>query len=189
MDEKKNLRTVFLKKRNELSFEEVEKKSDRIYRKFINSNDYFHCKELFTYVSMKKEVSTVKIIKKVLEDGKTVAVPKVDAIKREMFFSMIYSLDELETGHFGVLEPKKECVRPVEASQYTLILVPGVVFDLNKNRIGYGGGYYDSYLRKYKDKVMKTIGLAYNFQLIDRIPAQKHDIPLDLIVTDKDWLY
>ena len=188
MDEKKRLRTVFLKKRNELSYEEVKKKSELIYRKLIDSSYYTNCKEIYVYVSMKKEVDTIKIINKALKDGKTVAVPKVDNFKREMFFSMINSLDELEPGHFDVLEPKKDFIRPVEGNNNTIILVPGIVFDKNKNRIGYGGGYYDRYLQKYNDIVMKTIGLAYSLQIIDNIPAQKYDITLDLIVTDETWI-
>ena len=83
---------------------------------------------------------------------------------------------------------QKDFIRPVEGNNNTIILVPGIVFDKNKNRIGYGGGYYDRYLQKYNDIVMKTIGLAYSLQIIDKIPAQKYDIPLDLIVTDETWI-
>ena len=85
MDEKKRLRTVFLKKRNELSYEEVKKKSELIYRKLIDSSYYTNCKEIYVYVSMKKEVDTIKIINKALKDGKTVAVPKVDNFKEKCF--------------------------------------------------------------------------------------------------------
>lgn len=187
MEEKKNLRKVFLKKRNKLSQKEVDKNSEMIYWEILNSDFYRNGGEIFIYVSMNNEVSTIKMIKTALIDGKSVAVPKVNSFKKEMFFSRIINLEELEVGHFNVLEPKEEFIRPVEANKNTIILVPGAVFDINKNRIGYGGGYYDRYLRKYKN-ISKTIGLAYSFQVIDKIPSNEYDIPVDLIVTEKYWV-
>ncbi|NLK21661.1 MAG: 5-formyltetrahydrofolate cyclo-ligase [Epulopiscium sp.] len=188
MTKKQDLRKKFLENRDKMTKEEISKKNKKIYESLINSEVYNKCKKIFVYVSMKNEVDTKKIISKGLKEGKIIGVPKVEPRTREMYFSQIQTLDELEIGHFGVLEPKKELIKKMESDRTTLVLVPGAVFDKNRNRIGYGGGYYDRYLGKHTS-IMKTIGLAYDFQVIDAIPTDTYDIPLNLILTENNWIY
>ncbi|HHW67193.1 MAG: 5-formyltetrahydrofolate cyclo-ligase [Epulopiscium sp.] len=187
MTEKQRLRKIFLDMRAQMPEEEIYYKSQFIYEKLIHSSLYHQCKMIFTYVSMGNEVDTKKVILRGLLDRKIIAVPKVNPKKKEMIFSKIKSLDELEAGHFNVLEPREDCIQPIESNQETLILVPGAVFGRDKNRIGYGGGYYDRYLSSVKG-ALKIIGLGYDFQLIDKIPSDPYDVPLDTIVTDKGWI-
>ncbi|WP_058485042.1 5-formyltetrahydrofolate cyclo-ligase [Defluviitalea phaphyphila] len=183
MTEKQRLRKLFLERRNKMLKEEVQEKSKKIYNNVISSSVYKKAKSIFIYVSMGNEVDTKDIINKALKDGKIVAVPKVYSKRKEMIFSKITSLDELELGHFNVLEPKNESINPLTSDEYTIIIVPGIVFDKNNNRIGYGGGYYDRYLSSVKTS-LKIIGVCYDFQIIDKIPVDYYDISLDSIITD-----
>lgn len=187
MTEKQRLRKIFLSKRTAMTKEEVKIKSQLIYENFISSSFYNQCEYIFTYVSMTNEVDTKIIINRGLKDGKIIAVPKVNPLKKQMIFSKINSLEELERGHFNVLEPREELIRPLDSNKDTLILVPGAVFDINKNRIGYGGGYYDRYLSSLND-VLQLIGLGYDFQVIDRIPSDIYDIAMDIIITNKSCI-
>lgn len=187
MTEKQKLRKIFMDMRDHMTEEDLQHKNQLIYEKLVHSTLYHQCKSIFTYVSMGNEVDTKKIINQGLMNGKIIGVPKVYPKKKEMIFSKIESLDELVPGHFNVLEPREECIQLLESNQDTLLLVPGLIFDKNKNRIGYGGGYYDRYLATIKG-ALKIIGVGYDFQLIDCIPSDPYDVPLDAIVTDKQWI-
>ena len=115
--------------------------------------------------------------------GKAVAVPKTEK-HREMHFYEIRSLAELSEGRFGVREPKggAVCV-PKEGD---LLLVPGLLFDGKKNRLGYGGGYYDTYFAKHKEG--KRIGLAFAAQrFAEELPTEETDVPLDAVITENGW--
>ncbi len=129
-----------------------------------------------------------KILRQILVSawraGKRTAVPKVTG-KREMKFYYIESLNDLETGAFGILEPKEEkkgadcCLEKSDL----LMLVPGVSFDPAGRRIGYGGGFYDTYLQKMEG--CHTFGLAFEVQMADQIPAEAHDIRMEYVMTEK----
>lgn len=141
-------------------------------------------KEIWCYVSMGKEVCTEQILVSAWRAGKRTAVPKVTG-KREMKFYYIESLNDLETGAFGILEPKEEkkgadcCLEKSDL----LMLVPGVSFDPAGRRIGYGGGFYDTYLQKMEG--CHTFGLAFEVQMADQIPAEAHDIRMEYVMTEK----
>lgn len=140
---------------------------------FIQSNQV---NTLFTYHSMGEEVDTREIIKYCLQRDITVALPKVD--QGSMAFYKLDGLEDLEAGAYGIKEPKGEEL--LEPSKEDLILIPGVVFDRDCNRIGFGGGYYDRYL---KSKHGVKMGLAYNYQIIQHIEVCDHDIPVDVVMT------
>ncbi len=177
---KQDLRKEFLEKRNSLLEYEVTKRSQLIQSKFFELDIYKKCDYIFTYVNMGSEVKTIEIIKQAFKDNKKVAVPKILRRSEEMIFVEISFLNELVKGTFNTLEPIS--CKKVLSTNNTIILIPGLVFDKRNYRIGYGGGYYDKYL--YKSKSLAKIGLAYNFQVIDSIPKDKYDIPVDFIITD-----
>ncbi len=136
---------------------------------------------LFSFVSYGTEPDTCGIIRHVLAEGKRkVAVPRVEG--REMEFYRITFMDELQPGYQGIPEPvTAECVRAEDG----VMLLPGLAFDLEKNRVGYGGGFYDRYLEKCNMKLLTTVGIAYDFQIVDRINTEPFDCRVQWMITDK----
>ena len=145
---------------------------------------------VLTYVSFRSEVSTYRIIDRFLKMGVNVAVPRVEG--EEIRFYHISSRDDLADGYMGIHEPKPDC-RPWEektsgltsgspgSNMDTVVLVPGSVFDKKGNRIGYGGGFYDRFLTDHQG--MYSIGLAYECQIADEIPADEWDRKVDMVIT------
>ena len=130
------------------------------------------------FVSFNSEVHTHDMIKTALK-SKTVVVPKVS--HNEIEQSLIIDFDNLIAGKFGILEPIE--IMKIAYKNIDLVLVPGIVFDKEGHRIGYGFGYYDKFLRKVPKAI--KIGLAFDFQVIDKIPKEMHDVPVDVIVTEE----
>lgn len=183
---KKELRAEALKRRDEMPLAEREEKSRQITAHILQSEAYQYAKRIFTFVSMGSEVETRDIIVRAWKDGKIVAVPKTEK-GRVMYFLPIQSFADLKEGCFGVMEPlggKEDAIVPEKGD---LFLVPGALFDEKMNRMGYGGGYYDTYFEKYQG--YGKIGLAFQSQVRTApIPAEKTDIPLDDIVTENGWM-
>lgn len=180
---KKELRQRMLAQRDAMPKAERAEKSRQIAAHILQSAAYQNTKRIFTFVSMGSEVETAEIIAQAWRDGKTVAVPKTKK-NREMQFYRLNSFAELEQGRFGVMEPKGSsiCI-PEEAD---LFLVPGLCFDERKNRIGYGGGYYDTYFAAHRTG--RRVGLAFALQLCAQcLFVEKTDIPMDCIVTENGW--
>jgi 5-formyltetrahydrofolate cyclo-ligase len=166
--------------RDSLSKDEVLEKSGRIMDRLFAMNEYKNAKTVMFYVSFKNEVYTHDMIRESLEE-KSLTVPKL--MNKEIEPSLIIDFDSLvESGNFGILEPT-DLVK-VAHKNINLVVVPGIVFDKKGHRIGYGFGFYDKFLRKVPKAV--KVGLCFNFQLIDKIPNEPHDVPVDFIVTDKE---
>lgn len=132
-------------------------------------------------ISNKPEVDTFLLIEELWRLGKKVAVPKCHPKTREMSFYAIDSFAQLETVYMHLREPIPERCEFVDANEMDVILVPGVVFDRYGYRIGYGGGYYDRYVLNYKKG--KLLSMLFDEQIIDRVPTEEHDCPVDIIVT------
>ena len=115
---------------------------------------------------------------------KDVIVPITNKKNNSLIISKLKCLDDLCCGCFGIPEPRKSKIKRFNKKNLDLVIVPGVVFDRGCNRIGFGHGYYDKFLRGLSTKT-KTIGLAYDFQIVDKLKAEKHDIPVDIIITEK----
>ena len=180
---KKKLREEALAKRNGIPVELRAEKSRRITEHILQSEDYRKAKTIFSFISMGSEVETRDILRQVWQDGKSAAVPKTEK-GRKMVFLKIDSFSDLKEGRFGVMEPVTEKELIPEAED--LFLVPGALFGRKKNRIGYGGGYYDTYFEKYKG--YRKIGIAFSEQITETdIPTAAYDIPLDDIVTENGW--
>ncbi len=170
--------------RSRLSKEERGQKNGLIFDFLMNTEmmrqqDYF-----FPFVSYGTEVDTVCIIEQVLKEGRMkVAVPRIKQdTEGEMEFFAITSMGDLAKGYQGILEPVT--TERVEASEGVMLL-PGLAFDRNKNRVGYGGGYYDRYMKRYSSRKLIKIALAFDFQVIGCLKADCHDIRPDWIVTER----
>ncbi len=182
MEEKKALRNQILDQRNTLSEEEVEVYSSRILDRLLRLEAVMTASEVFTYVSLGSEVDTFGLILSSLLSGKKVYCPKIIE-KGIMKFYRITSLEQLVPGKYDILEPVSDEEGVIYGNHQVMVL-PGVAFDSNLNRIGYGGGYYDRYLSIYDKSGCKKIALAYELQMVESLPVEEHDKKVDLIVTE-----
>lgn len=157
-----------------------------IYDNLVNSEVYKNAKVIFSFVSFKSEVDTHQIIKHALNEKKILCIPKIDSKEKGIEIYKINSLSELIIGYHKILEPPANAPR-VDSSTIDLILMPGVAFDLHGGRIGYGAGFYDRFLSEMDKKVSK-IALAYHFQLLENIPMEQHDVRIDGIITNEDFM-
>ena len=169
-----------MRRRQAADLQELKENSRRILEKVCCEPRYQEAKILLAYVDAKREVETRELICQAWKDGKRVAVPRTFG-GGVMHFYEIHSLEELEPGGYGILEPKKDC--PLCETEEGLMLMPGVAFDEKAHRVGYGGGYYDRYLEQHPGLV--HIALAFEFQIFKEVPFQEHDILPELIVTEK----
>lgn len=185
MDEKKNLRSNMQKKLKELEQPEYVERSSKIAQRLFSTPAWTNSKIIAITISRIPEVDTYGIIKKAWEDGKKVVVPKCHPKDRTMTFRNITAFDQLETVYYGLLEPIEKWTEEVKKDEIDLIIVPGLAFDQDGYRLGFGGGYYDRYLQDYKGK---KIALAFTPQILPTIPIEKHDISVDAIVTDGEML-
>lgn len=139
---------------------------------------------LLLYLTFRSEVPTEPLIVALAEAGKRLAVPHMTSGERALVAAEYAPGDALETGPYGVSQPV--LLRPLPASSLDLVLAPGAVFDRSGSRMGYGKGYYDRYL---SDPELRgwVLGLAYEFQVLDHLPAEPHDRPMDALVTEEGW--
>jgi len=173
--------------RNMLPFEERTVWNKAIQEQLLSTPEYQECNFLFSFLSFGSEPNTHEIIKRAFLERKKVYIPKVEPCGME--FYQINSLEGLVPSRFGVPEPlaKKE-TRFLGSEQRTdnttkrLMLLPGLAFASNGNRIGYGAGYYDRFLSKYPKDFFYKIALAYEFQIVEQIIADQYDIRTDAIV-------
>jgi len=134
------------------------------------------------FVSFGAEVRTHELLRTLLADGRHVCVPSFDSVGQRYICSEVKHFDwDLKEGLLGIPEPRHDAVRPVHADKIDAWLVPGLAFDKHGNRLGRGRGYFDQLLR---DARGVKIALAYDFQLINEVPVEPHDVRLDFIVTE-----
>lgn len=133
-------------------------------------------------VSKGREIDTTPMIEKAWKEGKVVCVPKCHPTTKTMTFRAIRSFAQLETVYFGLKEPIEAVTEEIPPQAIELMIVPGICFSTNGYRIGYGGGYYDRYLQQVKHP---TVSLAYPFQVVEQLPIEPHDIPVDVIITNE----
>lgn len=177
---KKDIRIKIKKRKSNVFLTQIENDSNLIINSLMSTKEYLNSNQVFSYVSYNKEVVTKTFIEQSFK-GKKIAVPKI--IGEEMFFYYINSLDELEEGVQGILEPAACPENEAIPEADDLFVVPGLAFDRNKNRIGYGKGYYDKYFQKYNNIHFQKIALAFDFQILEQIPVNDYDIKVDGIIT------
>ena len=171
-------------KESRLSMEPQIKSSfdKKICNKLLNLWAVRETETFLCYVSTDIEVDTKEFINSLLSSGKKVAVPRCEGGPSEMNFYYINSLDELSSGSFGVLEPESNKEKMLTETENTMCIVPAFMFDKSGYRLGYGKGYYDRYLSKYKGS---TIGICYSQNIKDELFHGKFDRTVDMIVTEK----
>ncbi|APM38869.1 5-formyltetrahydrofolate cyclo-ligase [Clostridium kluyveri] len=176
------IRKIMKEKRDNLCNLEKEKLDSIIFEKVIKSEEYNKAKSVFIFVSYKSEADTHNIIKAALKEGKLVCVPKVIYKNGYMEAVRIYDFNELKEGAYKILEPQNTNLK-VEETSIDICYVPGLAFDKSGGRVGYGGGYYDRFLKKLRND-SKKIGLAYSFQILDKVPMGKYDVCMDGVISN-----
>ncbi|WP_374724591.1 5-formyltetrahydrofolate cyclo-ligase [Calidifontibacillus erzurumensis] len=156
--------------------------SNQIAVKLYNLETWKSSDTIAITISRGKEVDTKSIIEKAWQEGKRIVVPKCKPETKEMTFRILESFDQLEVVYYGLEEPKESITKAVSTDEIDAVIVPGVVFNLDGYRIGYGGGYYDRFLTNYNGC---TIALAFEMQLVSQIPVEDHDIPVQTIITNE----
>lgn len=178
---KSHLRQQIKTKRQQMLPTEVQQKSHDIINRLQDSDLYKSSCTILFYVSYNNEVSTHTFIQQALKAQKKVIVPCSNIRDSTLSLFILTQWSQLEHGAYSILEPKKTCISFSSLDILDLVLVPGVVFDIKGNRIGHGKGYYDRLLQKV---TAPRIGLAYDFQVVDTIPADPHDQKVDYIITE-----
>lgn len=184
--EKKELRQAILRLRDQLSPEERASYSRTIRTHVESLPVYREAQTVAYFVSFKSEVDMIPLIRQGLAEGKRVLLPIADIESRKLTFSELQDFDvELSLSTYGILEPKKEFIRPVAYEEIELVLTPGVVFDRLGYRIGYGGGFYDRFLGSLAVKP-PTVAIAFDLQVSDSLlPREGFDMPVDQIITER----
>lgn len=182
---KSAIRSEMVKKREAMIKGEAEEKSAKIAERLSSMAEYKNSKAVMFYSAKGREVGTARLIKSALENGKKVMLPVTNISKGEIEIGMIESYPEgMKKGPFGIMEPEKGGIGDDELET---VIVPGVAFDSRGHRLGYGKGFYDQLLGRLAAKGIKVrnIGLAYDFQVVEKLPAEAHDHRMNFIVTDK----
>jgi len=179
---KRSLRQQILARRRALGHDQWLASSRSAQRRLIALDEFARAACIALYSPAHNETDTSGILEAAFAAGKRVLYPAVCG--ERMVFRQVEEIRSLTAGSFGILEP---CPTGVDhhADEPDLIVVPGVAFDLHGHRVGYGKGYYDRFLQ-HPGRTAHLVGLCHDFQLIDgEIPAQEHDIRMELIVTDR----
>lgn len=176
-DEKSGIRKKYKALRGQMDSRRVSVLSGEISKHIMESGIFQSAEYMYAYYPLGNEADVRPVVEAALEMGKHVAFPKVSG--EVMDFFEIRDFSRLHPGAFGIMEPEGDC--PVYWC-HALVLTPGIAFDKNGNRMGYGKGYYDRYLAEYPECV--TVGVAYGLQLTPRLPAEETDVPLDYIATE-----
>ena len=166
---KKNIREEIIDKRNNLILDIKQNYDSLIFEEIINSEIYKKSKKIFTYISFGSEVDTIKLIKYSFSNNKEVYVPKINKQTKDMIALKIHNFNNMSVDKWGIIEPKSVDKTNI-GTDFDLIIMPGIAFDKQGNRIGYGGGYYDKYISKLNN-ASNLLALAYDFQIIQDIES------------------
>lgn len=174
--DKKALRAMIREKKRAMTQAQIEEKSAELGELLHKSALYREAKTIYGYLPYNQEVRTVPMLARALAEGKQVAVPKVygDTMK----FICITDLSQTAAGYAGIPEPIAD--GPVADDPTALVLMPGLAFDSEGHRIGYGGGFYDRFLEE--EPGHPTLALCYDFQLLPHLETESHDIPVDCVL-------
>ena len=181
---KKQLRKEIIATRMSQPDETVAEKSARVAEKVKGLPEFQKAGLVMFYLDFRNEVATGELIKYCLENGKRVVIPITDTKNIRLIPSELKDYPgELKSGTWGILEPKPECVRLVELNEIDFVIVPGVSFDTSGNRLGYGGGFYDRFLRLMRPDTAFA-ALAFELQIRDDVGPEEHDYPVHYVVTE-----
>jgi len=147
-------------------------------------SEYTRAKNILSYASMKTEMPTDELNGRIMADGKTLCLPMTRKEEKEMEAGEVRDLKVLAKTDLGTLEPDIREAKIIEPQEMDIVIVPGLAFDEEGHRIGYGSGYYDRYLKRVRPDCLK-IGIAFDEQIVKKIIHEEHDVKMDLIISEK----
>ncbi len=177
---KKALRREVLLRRSALTVSEWQRNSGEAQKRLQDLNVFKLAIRLALYAPLKYEVDTGDLFKTASSTGKQVLYPLVCG--GDLYFYPVSSIEQLEAGSFGILEPC-QADNAEKPGNIDLMVVPGVAFDTSGHRVGFGKGYYDRYLAGL-DRLPILVGFCHDFQLLENVPSERHDIRMDYVVTE-----
>ena len=172
---KTELRAMIRQKKRAMSPAEIEEKSRKLGELLQQSEAYKNARSIYGYLPYNQEVRTTEMLRQAQLEGKRVAVPK--CYGDEMRFIWLDDLDRVEKGYANIPEPIDDA--PIADDPDALVLMPGLAFDPEGHRIGYGGGFYDKFLAK---EMHPTLALCYDFQMMNHLQTEEFDIPVDTVL-------
>jgi 5-formyltetrahydrofolate cyclo-ligase len=181
-EQKKKLREQMLLKRKTLSRATKAEYDSWVCTSLLRMIADRNCKTIHCYIPMKGEINIIKLVESLLELGLTVVAPKT-LPNRKLKNLVLTSLGDIEKGVFGTVHPAED---NEYVGEYDLIIVPGLAFDIDNCRLGYGGGYYDNFVVQHP-KASK-VGIFYPFQEVEKTPTESHDVRLDDILVNRDFI-
>ena len=174
--DKKELRKKIREQKRAMTEEQILAASARLGELFLACEQYKAAKTIYGYLPYNQEVRTVPMLEQAMKDGKRVAVPK--CYGEEMRFIYMDDLGKVEKGYANIPEPIAD--EPVADDKTALVLMPGMAFTTDGKRMGYGGGFYDKFLAAEPDH--PTVALCYDFQMVEDLPTEEYDIPVDCVL-------
>lgn len=174
--DKKELRAKIRQQKRAMTEEQIVRASARLGELFVQTAQYQNAKTIYGYLPYNQEVRTVPMLEQALRDGKKVAVPK--CYGDEMRFIYMDDLNQVAPGYANIPEPIAD--EPIADDKTALVLMPGMAFTKNGDRMGYGGGFYDKFLASEPEH--PTVALCYDFQMVESLPTEEYDIPVDCVL-------
>ena len=174
---KKELRELVRAKKRQLSEQQIVSASERLGALLRENPAYQSARSIYGYLAFNQEIRTMPMLRQAQADGKRVAVPKV--FGEEMKFIWLDDLDAVSAGYYNIPEPTAD--GPEADDETALVLMPGLAFDAQGHRCGYGGGFYDRYLAAHTAHT--TLAMCYDFQMFDHLDTDDFDIPVDIVLS------
>lgn len=178
--DKQQIRAMIRSKKRAMTPVQIEQASRALTTLFLSLPQYREAKSIYGYLPFNQEVDTYALLAQAMAEGKRVALPKVSG--DEMCFVWVEDLAAVQKSKIGCPEPVAN--GPIANDPDALVLLPGLAFDLQGGRIGYGGGYYDRFLA---GKSHTTVALCYSFQILPQIPMEEHDLNAACIISTDEW--
>lgn len=180
--DRQELRKTVLASRQQISVADVGEKSRLVAERLSGLTHWGEAQTVLLYVAFRNEVETRALIDQAVHEGKRVLLPVSIKKTRELELYPVAGSHDLVEGAYGIMEPKREN-QSISPEQVDLVVVPGVVFDRQGNRLGYGAGYYDRFLQRCRPSAAR-IALAFDLQLVDQLPSEPHDQRMDYVITE-----
>ncbi len=182
---KREIRKKVQEERDRLSHPERAAQSEAVMERLWSIDDFLDADTVFFFLSFRSEVDTVPMIRRAMAEGKRVCLPYTYTDSKKMVASHILDFEgDLEPGNYDIMEPRPDSIRPVPPEEIDVIIMPGVAFDENGRRLGYGGGYYDRFLDRCQPDCLR-VAPCFDLQIIDEVPCADHDHRIHMIITEE----
>lgn len=181
--DKKQIRSSAIQTLKNFSEDEKQKVEQKLTKNLLSSNLWNQAKTIGITMAQGFEWDTKMIIEAAWNQNKIIAVPKCSPSEKKLTFYQLKTFDQLEVVYYNLLEPKPEKSAIVDKTSIDLLVVPGLCFDEKGYRVGFGGGYYDRFLADYSNE---TVSLIHTSQLVNEVPSENFDIPVNHLITEKE---